>query len=453
MSRMRTGGMLALALACGLGACRDDGPTGPAESPSDGEVFTDEYGPDVTFQAFGGSKLDAVAIDNAQAQSGSASLRVTVPAVGDPSGFYAGGAFTTSTPRDLSTFNALVFWARAATAATLDVAGFGNRNTETNPYLVEVSALPLTTTWQRFVVPIPDASRLTAEEGLFFFAEGSEGGAANTIWFDEIEFQAVSGVTFPRPALGSESLALQVGGTGQVGNIPVTYQVGGEDMTVRVAPGYFTLRSSDTMVARVSTSGTITMVGEGTAQITATLQGIPATGSLTVSTAAGPTEAAPTPTYPAADVISLFSDAYADVTVDTWSAPWDQADVADVAVAGNAAKRYANLVFAGIEFTSAPVNATTMTHFRMDVWTADPGPFRIKLVDFGANGAFGGGDDVEHELTFTATSTPALVTGTWVTLDIPLSQFAGMTTRGHVAQLIISGDPNTVWVDNVLFHR
>ncbi len=44
---------------------------------------------------------------------------------------------------------------------------------------------------------------------------------------------------------------------------------------------------------------------------------------------------------------------------------------------------------------------------------------------------------------------PALATGQWVSLDVPLSSFAGLTTRGHLAQMIISGDPNTVYVDNI----
>jgi hypothetical protein len=100
-----------------------------------------------------------------------------------------------------------------------------------------------------------------------------------------------------------------------------------------------------------------------------------------------------------------------------------------------------------------------MTHFSLDLWTADPtaspAVFKIKLVDFGADGAFGGGDDREHELTFDATTTPALRTGEWVRLDIPLSAFTGLTTRGHLAQLILVSDPgpNTVYVDNVLFRR
>jgi hypothetical protein len=170
-----------------------------------------------------------------------------------------------------------------------------------------------------------------------------------------------------------------------------------------------------------------------------------------------PAAPAPAPTFAAADVISLFSNAYTNVPVDTWSAVWDDATVEDVTIAGDAMKKYTNFVFAGIEFTSTPINATAMTHFSMDIWTADPTAapaiFKIKLVDFGANGAFGGGDDREHELTFTAATTPALATGQWVRFDIPLSAFTGLTTRGHLAQLILVSDPNTVHVDNVLLHK
>ena len=80
-----------------------------------------------------------------------------------------------------------------------------------------------------------------------------------------------------------------------------------------------------------------------------------------------PTAAAPTPTRLAADVISLFSNTYTNVPVDTWSAGFDLADVADVKIAGNDIKKYTNLQFAGIEFMSRQINATSMTHFHLDV--------------------------------------------------------------------------------------
>jgi hypothetical protein len=86
------------------------------------------------------------------------------------------------------------------------------------------------------------------------------------------------------------------------------------------------------------------------------------------------------------------------------------------------------------------------------VYSADFTEFRIKLVDFGPNGVYEtGGDNVEHEIKITA---PAQ--GSWVSLDIPLTDFTGLTTRAHIAQLIYSGNPSgshTVYIDNVYFHK
>ncbi|MCB0314833.1 MAG: hypothetical protein KDH84_16510, partial [Calditrichaeota bacterium] len=38
-------------------------------------------------------------------------------------------------------------------------------------------------------------------------------------------------------------------------------------------------------------------------------------------------------------------------------------------------------------------------------------------------------------------------------LDIPLADFTGLTSRAHLAQLVLSGDLSTVYVDNVYFRR
>jgi hypothetical protein len=161
--------------------------------------------------------------------------------------------------------------------------------------------------------------------------------------------------------------------------------------------------------------------------------------------------AAPTPTVAASKVISMFSDAYTNVPVNTWRTSWSSATLTDLSINGNATKKYSALDFVGIEATTTPINATAMTHFHTDVWSSDFTQFKIKLVDFGANGAFGGGDDVEHEITI-----PSPAKGSWVSLDIPLSSFTGLTTKAHIAQLIYVGSPagnTTVYVDNVYFHN
>ena len=95
-----------------------------------------------------------------------------------------------------------------------------------------------------------------------------------------------------------------------------------------------------------------------------------------------------------------------------------------------------------------------MTHFHIDVWTPDPtrapSVFKVRLIDFGDDGAPGGGDDVEHELAFGEST---MDTRTWVSIDVPLSDFTNLTTRAHWGQLVISGDPNTVYVDNIYLYK
>jgi hypothetical protein len=91
----------------------------------------------------------------------------------------------------------------------------------------------------------------------------------------------------------------------------------------------------------------------------------------------------------------------------------------------------------------------------LDIWTADATQFSLKLVDFGADGAFGGGDDVEQQLDFNSGTTPALATGQWVSLEIPLSAFTGMNLA-NLSQLVISGREAgvvTVFIDNLYFYN
>ena len=222
-----------------------------------------------------------------------------------------------------------------------------------------------------------------------------------------------------------------------------------------IADAMVSWTSADEAVATVDAAGLAAAVADGATTVTATSGSASASAAVTVMIQAVPTEPAAAPTHAAEDVISLFSDAYDDVAVDTWSAEWDVADLEDVQIAGDAAKKYTNLSFAGIEFTSQTIDASEMTHFRMDIWTPDEtgaAAFRVKLVDFGANGVWdGGGDDSEHEVTITMDE--GLATEQWVQLDLPLADFSGLAATGHMAQLIISGDPNTAYVDNVYFRR
>lgn len=432
---------------------RDLDSLGPAPAPSSGDVFLDGFTGGVEYQAFGGSKVDALDIDDTGGRAGSPSLKFTIPLPNDPAGSYAGGVFIGRPPRDLTGFTALTFWARAQQAATINTVGFGNDNSGNTMFVAEAGDVTVSTTWSKVILPFPDASRLTSEGGLFFFAEGAENNQGNEIWFDEVRFEDVRTIANPRPAIASAEIAGEPGGTAQVMGTQVTYDVGGHDRVMKTTPAYFNFGSSDPGVVTVDADGRMTFVGLGTATVTASLGSMRASGAVTVNVGASPDGGPPTPMRPAENVISLFSDAYDDVHVDTWSAEWDRADVEDVQIAGDNAKKYSNLEYAGIEFISTRIDASAMSHFHFDLWTGDetapPAAFRVKLVDFGADGAFGGDDDSEHEIALTAES--GLASRAWVSFDVPMTDFVGLAAASSLAQLVISGDPNTVYLDNVYF--
>ena len=423
-----------------------------APGNDDPVVFSDAFGDGVDYQAFAGSQTDAVSIDTDEARVGTASLRVTVPGPGSTGGTYAGGAFTSADYRDLSSYDALVFYAKSSVDATLDVAGLGNDNTGTSLYEAQRSAIPVTTDWTLVVIPIPDPSRLELERGLFFFAEGHENNQGFTLWFDEVRFAQVGTIISPRPSMRSQTIETFPAATVTPADTRVTFSVNGEDVRIDHSPNYFDYTSSDETVATTA-GGVITAVGGGVASITAQLDTVDVSGSIELTVLAPPDDAAPVPTYPAEDVLALFSDAYDVVPVDTWRADWSQSGpVEDYVVESDVTKLYTNLIYAGIEFTTALIDASEMTHLRVDVWAPAGTVFRVKLVDFGEDGVYNPPID-ESELTFHATSTPAFVPGEWSVLDIPLSDFT-LDSRANLAQIVIStSDARIVFLDNVLFHR
>ncbi len=108
--------------------------------------------------------------------------------------------------------------------------------------------------------------------------------------------------------------------------------------------GSFTYSSSNLDVATIS-GNTITITGSGSSTITATqaASGSYASGSATTPLNVSfnpPSTAAPTPTVGSVNVISMYSNAYTNRTIDTWSASWDNADLKDTTI--SIYKRYAS---------------------------------------------------------------------------------------------------------------
>ncbi len=458
-----------LAAALATTGCSDRNATdlGPAHGNSDPVVYADAYGEDVYFQAFSGTFYQAVSQDSVYAYDGYApdgahSLKVSIPPAGSALGAYSGGVLTSAGPRDLSGYNALTFYARtdsgsvAAPTVLLNEVGFGNDNTGTSLYGVSRTNLPLSPDWTFQIIPIPDPAKLLSERGLFLFAEGlqPEYRDGYNIWFDEIRFARLENVEPFRPTMDSVSRQYFIGSTVAITGTRTIFTIDGAYVPVSHAPAYFDYKSSDAAVARIE-GADVRVVGEGTATVTATLGGADVNGRITVTGYPAPTTAAPVPTLPANDVIAMFSDAYADVNVDTWNTNWggSTARVEDYVVAGDATKMYSGLNFVGIEFLNPTIDASAMTHFHLDVFAPAGTDFKVKLVSFPP--ALTGGVETT-DLVLDAGSTPAFTAGGWSSLDIPLADFTlpADWDWSHVGQLVLSTtNAQLVLVDNVYWHR
>jgi len=161
------------------------------------------------------------------------------------------------------------------------------------------------------------------------------------------------------------------------------------------------------------------------------------------------TPQAPNPTIAADKIIGLYTDAYPTIelaTVDTFRTSWSAATLNSVVLSGNNTLKYTNLAYVGIETVSSPIDATGMNLFHIDMYTPNMTSFGVKLVDFGADGAYGGGDDKEHQIDLTPTQNG------WNSYNLLLTDFTGLTTRAHIAQIILVGNNSgTAYVDNMYF--
>ncbi|MCU0358012.1 MAG: PKD domain-containing protein, partial [Cyclobacteriaceae bacterium] len=98
-----------------------------------------------------------------------------------------------------------------------------------------------------------------------------------------------------------------------------------------------------------------------------------------------PTAAAPNPPARAAgDVISIFSNAYTNITGVDYNPNWGQATVATViTVAGNSTLKYANLNYQGTDFSGNAQNVSGMNFLHVDFWTANSTALNVSIISPG----------------------------------------------------------------------
>ncbi len=397
--------------------------------------------------------------DDNVAFMGTSSIRIDVPAPDDPDGSFIGGIFLDrGDGRDLTGFDALTFYTKGSTTATIGEVGFGT-DFEEDRFAVIAQNIRLSTDWRKVVIPIPDPSKLIQERGMFFFSAGSQstGGFGYTFWIDELRFEKLGNIAQPSPAIFSgqdisspaiNGLEFTITGLTQTFNL-----ASGVNQTVIAAPAYFDFSSSDNSVAIVNESGEVLVVGAGNASITAQLANVAASGSLDI-TSNGVLPTSPSPTEPAVDVSSIFSNAYTNAVESDFEPPFGGSTTSFQLFPSNGDEVliYSNNNFTGIVFNNT-IDGTNRTTLRIDVYPlGESTSVEVQIRDIGANqvletNVFTGlpdGDDADRRFLING-----LTPGQWTSVEIPLDGDLA-TQRNNLGALILAGGPNFIF-DNIYF--
>ncbi|MCX6208233.1 MAG: hypothetical protein NTZ59_01725, partial [Bacteroidetes bacterium] len=163
---------------------------------------------------------------------------------------------------------------------------------------------------------------------------------------------------------------------------------------------------------------------------------------------AQPNISAPTPTRASADVISVFSDAYTNISGTNFNPNWGQGtQVSDTAVSGNNIKKYGNLDYQGTQLGSR-VNASSMENLHFDIWTPNGTQIQIFMVNEGNTGG-----PTEQSVTLSLTQNG------WNSIDIPMSSYHTSIISSisqfkiQVPGFVYQNSPFSYYLTNIYFWK
>lgn len=154
------------------------------------------------------------------------------------------------------------------------------------------------------------------------------------------------------------------------------------------------------------------------------------------------TTAAPTPTQAAAGVISIYSDAYTDISGVNTNPNWGQATVVtNETVESDNVLLLSGLNYQGIDFAGNMQDVSGETTVHIDVWTATATTVNFFLISEGPN-------ETPYALSLTA--------GQWNSFDIALTEYSSVVDLTKVIQFKFddagSGESPSIYVDNIYFY-
>ena len=150
--------------------------------------------------------------------------------------------------------------------------------------------------------------------------------------------------------------------------------------------------------------------------------------------------ASPTPTEPASEVVSVFSDAYTDIEGSDFVSYWDAARTTEVTVTD--VITYSNLNFNGLEIPSTDVSTKEFLHidFYIEEYSP-PSPYKREMEVFLVSAGLKKGYKLFQ-------NNPPYQQ--WVSVDIPLSYFDNVLLNAVTGFDIIGN--GVIVFDNIYFH-
>jgi hypothetical protein len=349
------------------------------------------------------------------------------------SNFNYQGTLLTATDMAAMEYLHLDIWVESSDEAVYKVTPIGGGET-----LVNITTTP--GSWSSVDIP------LTSFTGVNFSAVNQmkfAGGIGNNIYLDNIYFWKEPIATGADASLSD--LAIE-GETVTGFGANTNYKVALTEGTTTV-PQITSATTTDTNATSVITQATA-IPGDATVVVTAA-NGT-TTETYTVSFFIGKPAGAPaTPTQDAADVISVYSDAYTDIATN-YNPGWGQSgsvttdyDAGD----NNNILLYSNFNYQGTDLP--PTDMTSMNFLHIDIWVAENETRVVKASPIGGG-----------ETLVVITTTP----GSWNSVDIPLSSFTSVNfsavggmkfdgqfaSDGAQADIAIRSD---IYLDNIYFYN
>ena len=176
----------------------------------------------------------------------------------------------------------------------------------------------------------------------------------------------------------------------------------------------------------------------------------------------GPSIGAPTPpSRDPANVISIYSDTYANVNIDNFDFGLcgSSSAVAEEMIDGNSTQHYLGEGCQGISLENNRIDASSFTNLHFDFFTDETNVigkvFNIKLVDWAGNATEAGASGLE--INFNDGSNPAIISGSWVSVDVDITSFGalvgGNLTISDIAQIHITSNLSNAWYDNLYLYK